>query len=149
MPSCEQCGFYLPRRDTACGSCLHHRLIADDLLDSLATDRRRKPTPPRSPLSSGIAVKWIATAPFVLVLSLFLVGYTDFFSPLGHFIIVVYLSAAFLIDARQLTLHGLNWSPNLYLWVLVSVLNVVAFGLLTFLITPYYLYRRWVATNAE
>ena len=149
MPSCERCGFYLSHRNTACGSCLNHRVIAYDLPDPLATDHRREPTRPRAPLSPGIAVKWIATAPFVLVGSFLLGGYTDFFSPLGHLIIVFYLSAAFLIDARQLTLHGLNWSPNLYFWAIVSVLNVVAFGLLTFVIAPYYLYRRRLATNAE
>lgn len=149
MPSCEQCGFYLPRRKAACDSCLNHRVSAYDLPDPFATHHLGEPTVPRSPLSPGIAVKWIATAPFVLIVSLLLVGYTDFFSPLGHLMIVLYLSVAFLIDARRVTLHSLNWSPNLYFWATVSVLNVVAFGLLTFVIAPYYLYRRRLATNAE
>lgn len=85
---------------------------------------------------------WIVTAPFVLAVSLLLLESTDFFSPLGHVIIVLYFSVALLIDARQVALHSPTWSPNLYFWASVSLLNIITFGLMTFVLVPYYLYRR-------
>lgn len=142
MVSCKRCGFYLSRRDTECDTCRDHRIMAYSSTDSINADQYRESTVPRSPLSPGLAVMWIVTAPFVLAVSLLLLESTDFFSPLGHVIIVLYFSVALLIDARQVALHSPTWSPNLYFWASVSLLNIITFGLMTFVLVPYYLYRR-------
>lgn len=142
MPSCEQCGFYFSRRNTECDTCRDHGVGTYDPSDQIDTDHHGEPTVPRSPLSPGIAVRWIAAAPFVLIVSFLFLVYTDFFSSLGHVMIVLYLSVAFLIDARQIALHSPDWTPNLYIWASVSVVNIVTFGLLTFVLAPYYLHRR-------
>lgn len=85
---------------------------------------------------------WIATAPFVLAVSLISLESTDFFSPLGPVIIILYFSVALLIDARQVALHSPTWNPNLYFWASASLLDIVTFGVFTFVLAPYYLYRQ-------
>lgn len=139
MPSCDRCGFFLSRRDAGCATCRDRRVVAFSSTDA---DGYREPAVTRSPPSPGIAVVWIATAPFVLIVSLLLPEQTDLFSPLGHAVVVLYFSAALLIDARQVALRSPARSPNLRFWVGASLLNVATFGLLTFVLAPYYLHRR-------
>lgn len=87
---------------------------------------------------------WMMIAGMPVFLVVYAIVFADDLQSLAVFSSVLHVLyiVALYSDAKYLNQYDLSWNPSPTKWALVGVLNWLVAGLLTILISPFYLYKR-------
>ena len=144
MAYCSECGFYLDGDE--CDMC-ESAMLRLEREHAAAQEWEENGDSTRRPLSTWWRA--VAATPLLLCGSFLFARQTGTFPWLPYWLTIAIYSTAVLLDIRYVNQCTTGWRPKKLVWVGLLGMNFVTAGALTFLLTPYYVYKRLGVTNAD